>query len=243
MSVVVAKGIQITQSATNTSSSNQMYSFGIGKRSNFLKSVVVTDAFYDIPNSFSISLKKKKGFSLGKAIRLTSGTKKEDTVKSYYYKESSLLHPSQHTSFGRPQSSIRKINDISGYGSNTSINAGEIVRENPKPAAVSKTKRIFDIKYNHVPGPGQYNTINSSFGSKANTTSIFSKFTTKRFEKKKDNKVPGPIYSQDYNSISCKLNKLTTQTSSQNTTIIAKSSHRIFDLKTQADHQSNESYN
>ena len=104
MSIIVAKGEQITRCANNTSTSNQMYTFGKGNRDSYHKKSVC-NSLYNIPSSFSSSIKENKGFSLGFGNKLfTKKIKKETEPKTYYYEECSLISKRKGncSTFGKP---------------------------------------------------------------------------------------------------------------------------------------------
>ena len=62
MSIIIAKGEQITKCANNTSTSNQMFTFGKGNRYSYHKKPI-SNNLYNHPSSFETSIKNKKGFS------------------------------------------------------------------------------------------------------------------------------------------------------------------------------------
>jgi hypothetical protein len=235
MSVIVAKGEQITKCSKNTSTSNQMFTFGIGDR--FKKQQKsLTQTFYDVPTAFNAN--HKKGFSMGYGVRKSfpKAGKKENENKTYYYKESSLLNKScSVASFGQPpkKKAIDHIKvDLKILNFNGNVNNSYLGGEESKdfskskfstskdwntqkiPTLKGKQKSYFDVKSNNVPGPGQYpvHQTYSSFRIKNNgrisKTAYFAKTTEKRFKDKSNNGVPGPIYQPIYGNIDANYDKL-----------------------------------
>lgn len=232
MSVIIAKGEQITQCAYNNSTAHQMFSFGIGKR--FANPKINMDSYYIPPSSFSVN----KGFSMGSSNRnLQHVTKKKDSLpKTYYYEESSfsknllknnapkmivpnksktkLLKDNSTTSLYNPYLGLKQdslINKIKGDSINkSSDNISSSWKTNVVPSLKGKPKSVLIKKDNGVPGPGQYK-LNSSFSfsnNKISNTSFFSQTSSKRFKYSNGNQVPGPIYNSEYNNINYKIKKI-----------------------------------
>lgn len=233
MSVIVAKGEQITKCSKNTSTSNQMFTFGIGDR--FKKQAKsITQNYYNLPTTFTTN--HKKGFSMGYGNRqsFSKAGKKETENKTYYYKESSLLNKScSVTSFGQPpkKRALDHIKvDSKMLNFNGNLNNSYVGAEDSKdlskfstskdwntqviPTLKGKQKSYFDIKYNNVPGPGQY-PIHQTYTSfkiknsgRISKTAYFAKTTERRFKDKPNNGVPGPIYEPGYGNIDTNYYKL-----------------------------------
>mmetsp|Transcript_13838 Transcript_13838/g.14389 ORF Transcript_13838/g.14389 Transcript_13838/m.14389 type:complete len:298 (+) Transcript_13838:3-896(+) len=237
MSLIIAKGEQITRSANNTSKSNQMFSFGVGKRFS-QKITPQTQNFYDLPSSFHPT--KEKGCSMGKGRRssfIKDYTDKEKTAKTFYYKDTTFLGKSC-TSFGKPP-----LKKSSSLVFNSNVNMNNTSSQNiPSTSGIhnpveknkyskgtlgweiklkGKEKSYFDVKTNNVPGPGYYpvHNSNSSFlikeSGKISRTSNFSRCTSLRFKQIKSNGVPGPVYSLDYGNVSSNVMKYQKQAKSK----------------------------
>lgn len=232
MSVIIAKGEQITQCAYNNSTSHQMYSFGIGKR--FADPKINIDSYYIPPSSFS----SNKGFSMGSSnrnIRIFN-KKKENQPKTYYYEESSfsknlkknnapkmvvpnksktnILKDNSTTSLYDPYVSLKNASLIKNIKSNDTNKSFDNISSNWKtnlvPSLKGKPKSVLIRKDNGVPGPGQYK-LNSSFSiynNKISNTSFFFQTSSKRFKYSNGNQVPGPIYDNEYKNISYNLKKI-----------------------------------
>ena len=226
MSVIVAKGSQITRCGNNTSTSNQMYSFGVGKRFNKVKAL--SQSFYDLPSSININ-KVGNSHNMGIGDRNSfckNFNKKENLPKTYYYEESAFIKKAGSvTSFGKPPTTnsnkIRKdtscISTFDTITHNANKNNPELTNNNISnnnkksiinaPSLKGKQKTYFDIKPNNVPGPGQYSLQQQSFSNKQTSSSNFSKTTHQRFKDNIKNDTPGPQYNPDNKNISGILNK------------------------------------
>ena len=123
MSIIVAKGAQITQCANNNSTSNQMYSFGKGKRFVYYKKAICNSQ-YNLQTSFINSIKNcnHNAINYGKKY-YNNKLKKEDYPKTYFYQESSFgtKRKGSCITFGKPpikSSNISRMTtcaSINGY--------------------------------------------------------------------------------------------------------------------------------
>lgn len=226
MSVTIAKGAQITRCGNNTSKSNQMYSFGYGKKCNYYRKPQ-TQVYYDIQSCFSQNVKENKGVSMGRGDRECFRSTKEENAKTYYYKENAFVTKSGScTTFGKaPISSYRKLNSTSSTLntglSNSSylistIEATDFGKNSQKSTIKGKLKSIFDVKDNNVPGPGYYRPAQWDIAHDKPASS-FSKFTAPRFKNTAKQGTPGPSYLGDYHNISSRVEKVKSTIRSRST--------------------------
>lgn len=238
MSVIIAKGEQITKCSNNTSTSNQMFSFGVGNR--FKKrNASLTQNYYDIPSSFKPNNNKGCAMGFGSRQFLNNYNKKDNNKQTYYYKESSLIKKQAScSSFGKPpkqnlNESVLKLNssnslmrlekngnnnnsnefNTSNYNTNNKNNKTSRDWKTNTATIKGKLKTFLDVKYNDVPGPGQYPVHKSSScfkidnNNKISRTGYFSHTTEKRFQNLKYNGVPGPKYVLNYGNIGSNYEK------------------------------------
>ena len=190
MSLIIAKGEQITRSSNNTSTSNQMFSFGKGKRFDFYpKSYSQNVNFYNIPSCFNSI--KKNGFSMGKGDRTSfaNWNKKENEKKTYYYKENSFLgKPSAN--FGQPplakSSSVIKINTNGNHSKDYSGVDHELYQRMNINIEGMRNKNEFYTSTKFE------DTISSSKRTNNTGRSATIKGKLKTFLDVKSNNVPGP---------------------------------------------------
>ena len=213
MSIIIAKGAQITQCANNTSTSNQMYSFGKDSKAT-KQQKSITQNYYNLPSSFKTTTKVKSGITLGYGERSNFlKIKKDFNPKTYFYKDSLFkVKTEQHSTIGPPVKNNRNTID---YNNATSYynNSGFDMNANKHTIKISmkgRPKSVFDIKDNKIPGPGKYynDQSMSMFNKKTANTSTFSNFTDKRFKDSKGNIVPGPCYNPQNNTIKSKISIL-----------------------------------
>ncbi len=211
MSVIVAKGAQITQCTINTSSSNQMYSFSKDKRFK-VQHQAKTNNFYNIPSSIKTpknSSVKAKSTTFGYSER-SFLIKKSEEPKTYYYQESMCQVINKPTStLGKAPNIKEKYKTISNDSHNlidSTLNSSKYLK-NAKITIKGRPKSVFDIKDNNIPGPGKYYNNSAIFNlfKKEVNTSNFSHSTEKRFKETKDNEIPGPIYQPENLTIKAKI--------------------------------------
>lgn len=234
MSIIIAKGAQITQCANNTSTSNQMYSFGKdAKATKQQKSI--TQNYYNLPSSFKTTTKVKSGITLGYGERSNFlKIKKDLNPKTYFYKDTLFkVKSEQHATIGPPVKNIRNTidyNNASSYYNDSGFDMNA-KKHSIKITLKGRPKSVFEIKDNKIPGPGKYYNDQSmsmfNINKKSLNTSAFSNFTDQRFKNNKGNNVPGPCYNPENNTIKSKISKIMCLSKSRSAYFSPNSTERI----------------